>query len=44
MLISIQSLQEFSVLLANVTGGLEPTEIFLTNFGHWRRKNPPKKH
>jgi hypothetical protein len=38
------SLQEFPVLLAKVTGGLEPTEMFPAAFGHLRPKNPPEKH
>jgi hypothetical protein len=39
-----RSLQEFPVLLAKVTGGLEPTKMFPATFGHLRRKNLPKKY
>jgi hypothetical protein len=32
------------MLLAKVPGGLVPTEMFSTAFGHLRWKNPPEKH
>jgi hypothetical protein len=40
----LDSLQKFPILLAKVTSGLEPTEMFAAAFGHLRRKNSPEKH